>query len=52
MSEYFQFGKKDEKLFNDLVKTHLNSKNDNFDINKRNNLLNRIKLSLRKNKND
>ena len=42
---YFLFGKKDEKLFDDMVKTSMKS---NIDINKRNNILNRMRLSLRK----
>jgi len=49
LSNYFLFGKKDEKLFDDIVKTSMKS---SLNINKRNNILNRIKLSLRSCRND
>jgi hypothetical protein len=48
LSKYFQFGKKDERLFNQIVDTCMNI--DDFDINERNNILSRIRLSLRKNR--
>ena len=46
---HFQFGKKDEKLFKEFVDTYM-SVDINININKRNNLLSQIKLSLRKNR--
>lgn len=51
MSEFseFQFGKKDEKLFKEIVETYMNI---NIDINKRNNMLSQIRIALRKNRND
>jgi len=45
----FQFGKKDEKLFKEIVDTYMKI---DMDVNIRNNLLSRIRIALMKNRND